>query len=103
MNLYSLSDHDSRIVALHQQGLTPIEIAVKMSDVLVGFARPSEGYVKARLAAMGIAPNRSLRAQRYGKCNSREIRRKRASRKAPPLPIAARAGARGIPARAESR
>ena len=81
MNLYSVTDHDSRIVALHGQGLMPIEIAVKMSDVLVGFTRPTEGYVKARLMALGVQPHRSLRALRYGKCNSRGNRRKRAGRK----------------------
>lgn len=90
MNLYSFPDHDSHIVALHKKGMTPIEIAVIMSDVLVGFARPSEGYVKARLLALGIKPNRSLRAQRYGKCNTR-LRRTRGKRKetAADLPAAA--------------
>lgn len=90
MNLYSCTDHDSRIVALHKKGMTPIEIAVTMSDVLVAFARPSEGYVKARLVALGIKPNRSLRSLRYGKCNTR-LRRVRVKRKetAADLPAAA--------------
>lgn len=90
MNLYKCPDHDSRIATLHKQGLTPLEIAVKMSDVMVGFTRPSEGYVKARLLALGIAPNRSLRALRYGKCNSRRSKGRHVVRKAPAaLPIAA--------------
>ena len=76
MNLYEVADHDRRIAALHAQGRTPIEIAVTMSDVLVAFARPSEGYVKARLRALGLQPHRSPRALRYGKCNSRANRRK---------------------------
>jgi hypothetical protein len=91
MNLYTVTNHDSRIVALHGQGLTPLEIAVKMSDVLVGFGRPTEGYVKARLLALGLQPHRSQRALRYGKCNSRANRRKRAARKelGAALPVAA--------------
>jgi hypothetical protein len=91
MHLYNVTDHDSRIVALHKQGLTPLEIAVTMSDVLVGFTRPSEGYVKARLLALDLQPHRSQRALRYGKCNSRANRRKRAVRKelAATLPAAA--------------
>jgi hypothetical protein len=90
MHLYAITDHDARIVALHKADLTPIEIAVKMSDVLVGFTRPTEGFVKARLLALGLAPHRSLRAQRYGKCNSRRSRRNSATRKqAEGLPYAA--------------
>lgn len=87
MNLYSVPDHDGRILELHKKGMTPIEIAVTMSDVLVCFTRPSEGYVRARLLSLGVKPNRSARAQRYGKCNTR--RGRRAGKHAVGLPAAA--------------
>lgn len=76
MNLYHLPDHDGRIAALHRQGRTPLEIAVTISDVLVAFSRPTEGFVKARLRALGLQPNRTQRAVRYGKCDSRAKHRK---------------------------
>ena len=88
VNLYNVADHDARIAALHRQGGTPLEIAVTMSDVMVGFSRPSEGFVKARLRVLGLQPNRTQRALRYGKCDTRAKRRGRKPRKGT-LPAAA--------------
>lgn len=54
-----IDEHDQRIRDLHAQGLTPIEIAATMSDIIIRFSRPTEGFVKARLRALGLGPNRA--------------------------------------------
>lgn len=58
-SIYTITAHDARIRAMHDRGLDPVRIAVLMGDVLVGFAPPTAGFVKARVLAMGLVPNRA--------------------------------------------
>lgn len=52
-------EHDERIRSLHGDGLDTISIATAMRDVLIGYMRPTESFVRKRLKALGLAPNRS--------------------------------------------
>jgi hypothetical protein len=59
LRTHEFDAYDGRIRALHDLGHCSLQISVMMRDVMVAFIRPTEGFVRARLQAMGLLPNRN--------------------------------------------
>jgi hypothetical protein len=58
LRTHEFDGYDGRIRALHDLGHCALQISVMIRDVMVAFGRPTEGFVRARLQAMRLIPNR---------------------------------------------